>query len=129
MTMYAEIKGRAFIAFTHERGHADAEYIEMTDEEHADLYSRYCEKEKASFAIKNGKVIIEQNGDITSNKNRRAGLLSDADSVIRPLSDERDAGIISDDDFDRWKAWVVYRKALRELDVSKDDVVWPAMPE
>lgn len=55
-------------------------------------------------------------------------LIADADSIIGPLSDERDAEIISDADLKRWKAWVVYRKALREIDVSKDKVSWPAKP-
>lgn len=56
-------------------------------------------------------------------------LVAEADDMIRPLSDERDAGIISNVDLSRWKAWIVYRKALRELDVSKDEVAWPSKPE
>lgn len=56
-------------------------------------------------------------------------LIDEASEIIRPLSDERDAGIISDDDLARWKAWVVYRKALRDLDVTAIDIKWPAKPE
>lgn len=130
MTMYAEVNDGEFNGFTHKRPLGHVEYIEMTDEEHAELYSRYCETEKASFAINDGKVIIEQNGDITSNEDRRDGLISEADGVIRPLADERDAEVISDSDLKRWKAWVKYRKALRELDVeSVPDVKWPTKPQ
>lgn len=57
-------------------------------------------------------------------------LIAEADDVIRPLSDERDAEVISDGDLKRWKAWVKYRKALRELDVeSVADVKWPSQPQ
>lgn len=53
----------------------------------------------------------------------------EADKVIAVLSSERDAEIISDDDLARWKAWVAYRKALRELDVAATNIEWPAKPE
>lgn len=56
-------------------------------------------------------------------------LIKEASSKIQVLSDERDAGIISDDDLNRWKAWIVYRKALRELDVTADGIEWPDKPE
>ena len=59
----------------------------------------------------------------------RSQLIDEASGLIRPLSDERDAGIISDDDLGHWKAWVAYRKALRELDVTATDIEWPAKPE
>lgn len=54
---------------------------------------------------------------------------SEANEIISVLSSERDAGIISDDDLNRWKAWIVYRKALRELDVTADEIEWPDKPE
>lgn len=56
-------------------------------------------------------------------------LVAEADDVIRPLSDERDAGIISNVDLSRWRAWIVYRKALREIDLTRDEVAWPAKPD
>lgn len=62
-------------------------------------------------------------------RSKASGLSKEADNVIRLLSDERDAGIISDDDLTRWEAWVKYRKALRELDVTATDIKWPAKPE
>lgn len=63
------------------------------------------------------------------NEKKRDAMMRDADSVIRPLSDERDAEIISDEDLIKWKAWVKYRKALRETDMSHEDVSWPDKPE
>lgn len=63
------------------------------------------------------------------NAGEQAARVSEANSIIDVLSNERDAEIISDADLKRWKAWVVYRKVLRELDVSKDEVAWPAKPE
>ena len=62
-------------------------------------------------------------------QNELAGRASEADKVITVLSSERDAEIISDDDLARWKAWVAYRKELRELDVTATDIKWPAKPE
>ena len=56
-------------------------------------------------------------------------LTSEAGVIIRNLSDERDAGIISDDDLERWKAWVAYRKALREIDATAPDIQWPDKPQ
>lgn len=62
------------------------------------------------------------------NERKQSDLIAEADSVIRPLSDERDAEIISDDDLVRWKTWVKYRKSLRELNVDYADVKWPDKP-
>lgn len=66
---------------------------------------------------------------IISNTHLQESLINEADAIIRPLSDERDAEIISEGDLKRWKAWVAYRKALRKIDVSKDEISWPAKPE
>ena len=60
---------------------------------------------------------------------KQRALLKAATYEINILSEERDAGIISDDDLERWKAWVAYRKSLRELDVTATDIKWPAKPE
>ena len=59
----------------------------------------------------------------------QSDLIGKANLVISPLSDERDAGIISDDDLERWKAWVAYRKSLRELDVTAEEIEWPSKPD
>ena len=60
---------------------------------------------------------------------KKKSFLDEAESIIRPLSDERDAEIISGDDLERWKAWVAYRKALRAIDVTSTDIEWPTKPE
>lgn len=68
--------------------------------------------------------------DATLERNeRKSALMLEADRIIRPLSDERDAEIISDNDLKRWKVWVKYRKALRELDISNLEIDWPQKPE
>lgn len=60
----------------------------------------------------------------------KRGVLSDkADLTIRTLSDEKEAEVISDEDLVRWKEWIRYRKALRELDITSDDIQWPSQPE
>lgn len=55
--------------------------------------------------------------------------MSVANKTISVLSEEKDAGIISEDDLKKWKRWVSYRKELRELDISKEKVDWPKAPE
>ena len=62
-------------------------------------------------------------------EHERLQLIDEASEIIRPLSDERDAEIISDDDLERWKAWVAYRKTLRAIDVTATNIEWPAKPE
>lgn len=65
---------------------------------------------------------------LTANNMERATLMADADNIIRPLSEERDAGIISEEDEAKWKEWILYRKALRALDLTSDTVSWPEKP-
>lgn len=52
-----------------------------------------------------------------------------AGEVIRVLSEEKEAGIISDTDFERWKQWISYRKKLRELELTSNDIDWPDQPQ
>lgn len=83
------------------------------------------------FPYLNGYTI--KNGELKKTAKLNAMILAkeeqEANSIIKVLSDERDAEIISDDDLARWKAWVKYRKALRETDMSHEDVEWPDKPE
>lgn len=58
----------------------------------------------------------------------RSMLMAEADSIIRLLSEERDAGIISDEDEVKWKKWIMYRKILRALDLTSETVSWPEKP-
>lgn len=76
----------------------------------------YTEEEK--------KEAIEQ-----GNKAVLSSLESYASSITRPLAEEKDLGIISDDDLARYKAWAIYRQKLRKTDLSVDKPDWPEKPE
>ena len=52
-----------------------------------------------------------------------------ANKICRPLSDEKELGIITDSDFERYRAWAKYRQSLRLVDVDVDRPEWPAPPE
>lgn len=83
---------------------------------------------------KYGEVALHTGEDAAREKqclaaNKKSHLINEANETIKLLSDEREAGISSDDDMACWKAWVKYRKALRELDVTSTDIEWPTKPE
>ena len=59
----------------------------------------------------------------------QSDLMQSANDVCQPLAEEKDLGIISDEDLARYKAWAVYRQKLRKVDLSADPVSWPAVPE
>lgn len=52
-----------------------------------------------------------------------------SDNVIRTLSEEKEAGVISEVDLERWKQWICYRKKLREIDINLGHVDWPDQPQ
>lgn len=58
----------------------------------------------------------------------RATLLSEADSVIQPMLGYAMAGLLSEEEKEEFKRWNAYRKAVQELDVSVDNLVWPERP-
>lgn len=62
------------------------------------------------------------------NEDTAKELMSAASKIISVLGDERDAGVISDSDLEKWKGWVSYRKSLREIDLSEREVDWPKAP-
>lgn len=102
-------------------------FIHITDDEHQQLLEELSQNRRLTY--EGGKLSTARQDNSPGAEFELRDRMAQADAVIRPLSDERDAGIISDCDLSRWKAWIVYRKALRELDVSKDEVSWPAKPE
>lgn len=66
---------------------------------------------------------------IADNQKIIAALVQKADDIIRPLSEERDADIISNTDLFKWKSWIGYRKTLRNLDTTSPEIEWPTPPE
>lgn len=56
-------------------------------------------------------------------------LTDTANAVCQPLAEEKDLGIISDEDLARYKAWAVYRQKLRKVDTSVESPAWPDKPE
>lgn len=69
-----------------------------------------------------------QKDAVYENRMKQSFLLSEADSIIRVLSEEREAGIITADDLRRWKDWIAYRKKLRELEITTSTIGWPNKP-
>lgn len=124
---YADIDNGKFNGFYDQK--PSGEYVELTDEEHHKLYSEYCITPCASFDLKDGKIVIGNNGEVTTPEMVRANLLSEADAVIRPMLGYAVAGILSDAEKERFKAWNEYRKALEGLDVTADEIEWPDKPE
>lgn len=59
----------------------------------------------------------------------RDSLAREANEICQPLAEEKDLGIISDEDLVRYKAWAVYRQKLRKVDVTVENPEWPAKPE
>lgn len=60
---------------------------------------------------------------------KRHELMSGADLIIQPMLGYALAGILSDADKVRFKAWNEYRKALEDMDVTATDIKWPDKPE
>lgn len=56
-------------------------------------------------------------------------LIKEADAVIQPLMGYALAGIMSDAEKERFKAWNEYRKALESVDATDVDIKWPDKPE
>ena len=54
--------------------------------------------------------------------------LTEVQNDLATLRDEKDAGIISDEDLERFKALVKYRKALAAVDTTSTPVTWPDAP-
>lgn len=59
----------------------------------------------------------------------RDSLIREANEICQPLAEEKDLGIITDDDLERYKLWAIYRQKLRRVDISVDDPVWPDRPD
>lgn len=66
---------------------------------------------------------------LLSAHDRVKSLLCDADAVIQPMLGYASAGILSDAEKERFKAWNEYRKALEGVDVTADELEWPDKPE
>lgn len=71
---------------------------------------------------------IKRRFDIENSEILRSKLINEADSVISELKVEFDVGEISEDDLNKLKSWVVYKKRLRSIDTSALPVVWPEKP-
>ena len=56
-------------------------------------------------------------------------LEDEANRICQPLTEEKDLGIISDEDFARYKSWAIYRQSLRKVDLSANEPTWPMKPE
>lgn len=56
-------------------------------------------------------------------------LIDEADIAIQPLMGYALAGIATDADKARFKAWNEYRKALEDVDVTATVIEWPDKPE
>ena len=125
--MYAKLDNGKFAGFFEEK--PDGEFINISEEEHASLYDEYCRIERAIFIIDKGRVVVGSGSPIKPRQCDLEERVEEANSIIEMLSDERDAGIISDDDLERWKAWVAYRKTLRAIDVTATNIEWPTKPE
>lgn len=126
--MFALIENGKFVGFT-DSITQNAEYIELTDDEHRNLYNEYCETPSASIELKDGQLFIGRNGDITPPSAIKENLINKADSIIQPLMGYALSGILSNDDKARFKAWNEYRKALEDVSVTATDIKWPAKPE
>lgn len=89
-------------------------YNEIFSGKHG-LIKKYGEKEK-------------MNDKIISRLIYRSKSISKANAIIGVLSEEREAGIISDNDLRAWKKWIKYRKELRGINLYFPEVVWPNEP-
>lgn len=62
-------------------------------------------------------------------ESERTVRIAEADALIQPMLGYALAGILSDEEKERFKAWNQYRKELEDLDVSVKELVWPDKPE
>ena len=69
-----------------------------------------------------------KNDEINSRLILRNQAISKSNIIISVLSEEREAGIISDSDLHTWKKWIKYRKDLREINLDSPDIIWPNEP-
>lgn len=61
---------------------------------------------------------------------KKASLISEATSVIEPMSDAQNGGYIEKRDIKRLDLWQRYRYALTNVDTSlAPDIEWPQKPE
>ena len=125
--VYANIGNGKFNGFFYEK--PKEEYIELTDEEHHSLYSKYCVTPCASFELKNGKIIVGNDGEIVNPSTTKSNLLLEADEIIQPMLGYAVSGILSDTEKEAFKAWNEYRKALEDVDVTAADIEWPDKPQ
>ena len=56
-------------------------------------------------------------------------LTREANDICQPLSEEKELGIISDEDLEKYKKWAIYRQKLRKLDLNSENIDWPEKPE
>ncbi|WP_368870073.1 tail fiber assembly protein [Proteus mirabilis] len=71
---------------------------------------------------KDEMVIVEER--------KKASLISEATSVIDPMSDAKNGGYIEKEDIKRLDLWQRYRYALTKVDTSlTPDIEWPQKPE
>lgn len=66
--------------------------------------------------------------NIRKNAIVQQSLIDSASAICKIFSEEKDLGIISDIDLAKYKEWVKYRKALREVDITLSDTKWPDKP-
>ncbi|WP_270753284.1 tail fiber assembly protein [Proteus terrae] len=71
---------------------------------------------------KDEMVIVEER--------KKASLISEATSVIDPMSDAKNGGYIEKEDIKRLDEWQRYRYALTKIDTSlAPDIDWPQKPD
>lgn len=78
--------------------------------------------------IENYSEEDRMNDEINSRLVFRNQAISKSNAIIGVLSEEREAGIISDSDLNIWKEWIKYRKNLREINLELPEIIWPNEP-
>lgn len=78
--------------------------------------------EKTEAQLVSERMFFENSGKLHS-------LKVEANGVIQPLLGYAVAGILDDDDKDKFERWNRYRKSLDGIDVYDASPAWPAKPE
>ncbi|KGA43115.1 hypothetical protein KU75_04475 [Pectobacterium odoriferum] len=90
------------------------------------------------FSINNNFIFIDdvvkkikttRNDEVVNAEIKKESLLRNAGTVIAPLQDAVDLGIVSEEEKNTLNAWKKYRVLIMRLDTSKaPDVEWPEEP-
>lgn len=78
--------------------------------------------EKTEAQLVSDRIFFENSGKLHS-------LKVEANGVIQPLLGYAVAGILDDDDKDKFERWNKYRKSLDSIDIHDASPAWPAKPE